>query len=89
MLEGAVGHRVSYQDATRSWYESVYSPLAKLIVDSGVLAHAEGRTVADFYVWLVRHWDEIPVAAASRPRLRRRFLSHFGRRKRTAIAPVP
>lgn len=61
MLERAEGHRLSYQDATRSWYGEIYTPLAKLIVDSGVLAHAGARTVADFYVWLVRHWDDIPT----------------------------
>lgn len=75
MLEGSAGRRVSYQEATRSWYDGIYTPLAKLIGDSGVLTHAEGRTVADFYVWLVRHWDDIPVATDPRPRLRRRFIS--------------
>ena len=77
MLERAAGHRVSYQDATRSWYDSIYTPLAGLIGDSRVLAHAEGRTAADFYVWLVRHWDEIPIALSPGSRLRRRFRTHF------------
>ncbi len=73
MLERAAGHRVSYHDATQSWYESVYLPLAKLIADSGVLMYAQGRTAADFYVWLVRHWDEIPHSPGAGSRFRRRF----------------
>lgn len=55
------GAKVSYGDATRSWYETIFLPLAKMITDSGVLEHSEERTAADFYVWLVDHWDEIPV----------------------------
>jgi hypothetical protein len=59
------GMQPTLEEATRSWHEEVYLPITQFIRDSKVLAQHPERTEADFYVWLVRHWDEALVAAGS------------------------
>jgi hypothetical protein len=70
--------RRSYDSAVQSWFESIYLPFTAFIRDSGVLKFVPNRTEADFYVWMVRHWDEIAVSRGHvllpNRRLRRRFL---------------
>ncbi len=48
-LESAVAH----------WYETVYLPAVNLMREYHVLRHAQGRTEADMYLWLVDHLQEI------------------------------
>ena len=68
---------LEYDDAVESWYKTIYRPITQLIRDSRVLKYAPGRTEADLYVWMVRHWDEISVsrgyARIPNRRLKRRF----------------
>lgn len=77
------GAPMDYQSATASWYRTVYRPVVQLIRDSGVLEFVPERTAADFYVWLIRHWEDIPARVGAfgsiyRPNrgLRRRFSKH-------------
>ena len=78
-VKKASGELLDHTAATQSWYRTVYLPITQFIRDSRVLDSVPGRTEADLYVWLVRHWDEIiqPVGEVHRTnrRLRRRFLS--------------
>jgi hypothetical protein len=46
---------VPYEEATKSWYENVYLPLAKEIEESGLLDDFPGRTTTDLYLWLCKH----------------------------------
>jgi hypothetical protein len=73
LIEDRRTTRISYEEAARSWYMSVYLPVTKLIRDSGIIAILPDRTEADFYVWLIRNWDN----ANRRSKLRRRFRSSF------------
>jgi hypothetical protein len=50
---------IAFQDALRSWYENVYRPITRVIEEEHLLDAFPGRTVADLYVWIVRHWDEL------------------------------
>jgi hypothetical protein len=50
---------ISFASAMRSWYENVYAPVARVIEEERLLDAFPGRTVADLYVWIVRHWDEL------------------------------
>ncbi len=61
-------------EAVKSWYETVYNPIAAAIEEFGLLWRFPGRTVSDLYVYIVRHWDELkrkygltyPAAEAAR-----------------------
>jgi len=81
-VENTSGTHLDYEEATRSWYRTVYLPITQLIRDSHVLDFATDRTEADFYVWLVRHWEAIahPAGTTYKPnrRLRRGFRRQVG-----------
>jgi hypothetical protein len=70
---------MSYEQALLSWYDTVFEPIVTVILSSNLLARFPGRTVADLYVWSVRHWD------ALKKRIRPDYpieeaVSDFGRR---------
>jgi len=53
------GAEVPYSEAARSWYENVYLPLAQEIEKSDLLKEFPHRTVADLFLWLCKHREEI------------------------------
>jgi len=48
-----------FEEALRSWYESVYSPIVAAIREEGLLSRFPGRTASDLYMFIVQHWDEL------------------------------
>ncbi len=51
-------YEISFEDAAKSWYENVYSPIVSEIRAEHLLAAFPGQTEGDMYLWLVRRWDE-------------------------------
>ncbi len=62
---------IPFRDALESWYRTVYAPIAAVIRAERIDARFPGRTVADLYVYIVKHWDHLkrkyglPVTARS------------------------
>ena len=50
---------IPLEQAIKSWYENVYSPIVKTIEDAGFLSRFPGRTPTDLYLWIVKHWDQL------------------------------
>lgn len=50
---------IPFTEAARSWHDTVFLPIIVTIQTENVLSHFPGRTEADLYVWIVRHWDEL------------------------------
>lgn len=50
---------ISFEEAMLSWYDNVYEPIVRLIESEQFLRYFRGRTAADLYVWIVRHWDDL------------------------------
>lgn len=50
---------ISFIDGMLSWYDNVYMPIGRIIEEERILLWFPGRTEADLYVWIVRHWDEL------------------------------
>lgn len=50
---------IPFEAAMRSWYANVFVPIVREIREQKLLARFPGRTEADLYVWLVKHWDEL------------------------------
>lgn len=50
---------ISFQEAMISWHDKVFKPIIDLVKKGGVLYRFPGRTPADMYVWLSRHWDAL------------------------------
>jgi len=72
ILEDILGHRyfmglqqyreVSIAEASASWYDNVYKPIADLIREYDILSHFPGRTEADMYLWITARWLELSRA---------------------------
>jgi hypothetical protein len=58
-LNLAKKEEISFQEAVLSWYDTVYKPIVDLTGEQRLLKAFPGRTAADLYVWIVRHWDEL------------------------------
>lgn len=50
---------ISFAEGMISWFDNVYMPLIKVIAEEKILKYFPGRTEADLYVWIVRHWDDL------------------------------
>ena len=72
IFEDILGHRyfmglqqyreVDIAEASASWYDNVYKPIADLIKEYDILAHFPGRTEADLYLWITARWLELSRA---------------------------
>ncbi len=79
---------LTFEDAMVSWYNNVFRPIIDLIEAENILARFPGRTAADLYMWIVKHWDELkqkygadfPVHEAARD-----FASRYGKDFRTRV----
>lgn len=58
-LERERGQEISLQDAATDWYDRIYLPIVLAVRDTDILREFPNRTEADFYLWAVRHQDEI------------------------------
>jgi len=56
-LNEDIEEEIHFNNALVSWYNNVYNPVIKIIRDQWLLANFPGRTEADLYVWIVKHWD--------------------------------
>lgn len=56
---------ISFEDAARSWYKNVYSPIVDQIRKDNLLFYFPGNAEGDLYMWLVRRWDELKKAKAN------------------------
>ncbi len=54
-----IEEEISFSDAALSWYYNVFLPIIQQISSDGVMARFPGRTKADLYLWIVKHWDEL------------------------------
>ena len=46
-----------FGEALVSWYNNVYNPVITIIREQWLLVNFQGRTEADLYVWIIKHWD--------------------------------
>jgi hypothetical protein len=50
---------IEFSSALWSWHENVFSPIILAIKEQRIIFLFPGRTPADLYLFLVRHWDEL------------------------------
>jgi hypothetical protein len=49
---------VTFPDAAKDWYQTVYRPLVAILKKGGLLEHFPGRTLSDLYTFItVQQWD--------------------------------
>lgn len=92
---------VALSEAAADWYDHVYSPVARVIRQAGILRDFPGRTETDLYVWVNQHraeleqelgWQVDPAAAVTDFTTRygesqRHIVSRLGTRLRQAVTP--
>lgn len=52
-------HEIPFETALISWFNNVYKPIVDIIEREGLLHRFPGRTAADLYVWIVKHWHQL------------------------------
>jgi nucleotide-binding universal stress UspA family protein len=50
---------IASDEAVAHWYDTVFTPVAEVIREQGVLSEFPGRTQADLYLWILRHRAEV------------------------------
>jgi hypothetical protein len=56
-LNEDIEEEILLNDALVSWYNNVYNPVIAIIREQWLLVNFAGRTEADLYVWIIKHWD--------------------------------
>ncbi|MCL2444154.1 MAG: transcriptional regulator [Treponema sp.] len=56
-LNEDIEEELPFNDALVSWFNNVYYPVITIIRDQWLLVNFQGRTEADLYVWIIKHWD--------------------------------
>ena len=74
---------IPFSEALVSWYNNVYNPIADIIKEQWLLVNFPGRTEADLYVWIVKHWDFLKkkYGAYSMAEAARDFSRKYGQSK--------
>lgn len=67
MLQHILGHKyyinqgvrdeITLEQAALSWYNNLFKPALTIIEEEKLQIRFPGRTLADLYVWTIKHWD--------------------------------
>ena len=50
---------IPFEEAARSWRDNLFYPIINLISEKKLTRRFPGRTKADLYMWMIRHWDDL------------------------------
>ncbi len=50
---------IPFEDAARSWYNNLYLPIVEIIREESLVSRFPGRTEADLYIWIIKHWHSL------------------------------
>ncbi len=48
-----------FEDAARSWYNNLYTPITDIIREENLISRFPDRTEADLYIWIIKHWHSL------------------------------
>ncbi|MCL2411552.1 MAG: transcriptional regulator [Treponema sp.] len=82
-LNEDIEEEIPFNDAIVSWYNNVYNPVISIINEYWLLANFPGRTEADLYVWIIKHWDFLKhkYGKYSLPKAALNFTKKYGQDK--------
>jgi nucleotide-binding universal stress UspA family protein len=58
-IEEESQHECSLQDSAAAWYRDIYLPFAEAVRERGMMRWFPERTIADLYVWMSEHREEL------------------------------
>lgn len=50
---------IPFDVAARSWYNTLYLPIVEIIRNENLISKFPGRTEADLYLWIIKHWHSL------------------------------
>ena len=50
---------IPFEDAARSWYNTLYTPIIEIIREENLITRFPKRTEADLYIWIIKHWHSL------------------------------
>ena len=69
MLRHIMGHKyfinmdqkeeIPLEMAARSWRDNLYQPIIRTIRTANLVSRFPGRTEADLYIWIAKHWHDL------------------------------
>ncbi len=80
MLRHILGHQeylnrcqdteVNIGKAAQSWFLTVYLPVINIIQNESLVKRFPGRTEADLYVWVIKHWEALGDRYGAFPKIK-------------------
>lgn len=58
-INQGIEEEIPLEEAARSWFDNVYTPIVEIIRKENMLARFPGRTESDIYIWTIKHWDAL------------------------------
>ncbi len=55
-INQGIDEEIPFESALLSWFHNVFLPIVRVIRDERLLRNFPGRTEADLYTWMVKHW---------------------------------
>lgn len=81
MLRHIVGHQeylsncenkeIELKDAAHSWFLNIYLPVTNIILSEKLVDRFPGRTKADLYVWVMKHWNDLGDRYGDYPKIQK------------------
>lgn len=56
-INQGIDEEISLDEAAKSWFKKVYTPIVEIIRRENMLSRFPGRTESDIYIWTIKHWD--------------------------------
>ncbi len=56
---------ISFQEAVHSWHSNLYIPIVEIVRKEKILSRFPGRTEADLYIWIIKHWHSLKEQCGS------------------------
>jgi len=50
---------IPFEEAARSWYNTIYTPVVEIVRSENLLSRFPRRTEADLYIWIIKHWHSL------------------------------
>ncbi len=72
---------VPLEEALESWYTTLFTPIMESLRENNCIQRFPGRTTADLYMWIIKHWDELKRSYGEDVTIERAtkdFTSQFG-----------
>ena len=58
-INQGIEKEIFFEEAAKSWYQNVYYPIVKAVIEQKLLSKFPGRTTGDLYMWIVKHWNRL------------------------------